>query len=70
MNHEELHSYVNKMKYLVIYPNKTYFLYSSLRKIGTDIEIDSSTISKNLKDDGYCYCFSRNTNLLYYIRKI
>ena len=66
----ELHSYVKKMKYLVIHHNQTNTLYSSLREIARDIQVDASTISKNLKNNDSCYCCSKNTNLLSYIRKI
>ena len=66
----ELHSYVKKMKYLVIHHNQTTTLYSSLREIARDIQVDASTISKNLKNNDSCYCCSKNTNLLSYIRKI
>lgn len=66
----ELHLYVKKMKYLVIHHNQTNTLYSSLREIARDIQIDASTISKNLKNNNSCYCHSKNTNLVSYIRKI
>ena len=66
----ELHSYVKKMKYLVIYQDNTYSLHTSLREIAKDIQVDPSTISKNLKNNDSCYCLSKNTNLLSYIRKI
>ena len=70
MSDDVLQSYVKKMSYLVIHQNKTYSLYSSLRKIAIDIQVDPSTISKNLKNNDSCYCFSKKNNLLWYIRKI
>ena len=65
-----LHSYVDKMKYLVIYQDRSSLLYHSLRDIAKDIKVDSSTISKNLKNNNFCYCSSKKTNLLFYIQKL
>ena len=44
---DEMIDYVNK-KYLVIYPDQTIKLYSSLREIEKDTLISSSSISKKI----------------------
>ena len=49
---DEMIDYVNK-KYLVIYPDQTIKLYSSLREIEKDTLISSSSISKKISSKKY-----------------
>ena len=65
-----LYSYVEKIKYLVISQDKSPSLFTSLREIAREIQVDPSTISKNLKDVRSCYCQSKKTNNIFYICKI
>lgn len=66
----DFETYLNTLNYLVIYPDKTTKFYKSLRDIMGDIYVDSSTISKKLKDSNNCYVISRVNNFMYYIRKM
>ena len=62
--------YIKKMKYVVICEDKTCDLFPSLREISKKIHINYSTISKNLKDEGKCFCTSKITKKQYYIYKL
>ena len=53
------------MKYVVICEDKTCDLFPSLREISKKIHINYSTISKNLKDEGKCFCTSKITKKQY-----
>lgn len=70
---DEMIDYVNK-KYLVIYPDKTIKLYSSLREIEKDTIISSSSISKKISSMKYgndwCICISKGTKYIFYIKKL
>ncbi len=66
----DLHKYIKKIKYLVIHQDKTPILYSSLRAIANKIQVDPSTISKNLKNNNEYYCISKKTKSISYIRKL
>jgi len=66
---DELKKYIDKHKYLVINYD-TVNIYTSLRKISNDIEIDYTTISKKLKTQNECICNSKKTKKFYYIKKL
>ena len=70
---DEMLDYVNK-KYLVIYPDQTIKLYSSLREIEKDTLISSSSISKKISSMRYgndwCICVSKGTKYIFYIKKL
>jgi hypothetical protein len=59
---------IQNYKYLVIGNDNTCNVYKSLRDISNDINVDYSTISKNLNDTGICT--SKETKNHYYIKKI
>ena len=48
---KDMRDYVKKYNYLVIFPDRKVELFKSLRDIQNSISIDSSTISKKLKND-------------------
>ena len=62
--------YIKKIKYVVVSENKTCELFTSLRQISKKTDINFSTISKNLKDEGKCFCTSKITKKQYYIYKL
>jgi len=59
---------IHNYKYLVIGNDNTCNMYKSLRDISNVINVDYSTISKNLNDSGICT--SKETKIHYYIKKI
>lgn len=65
--------HIARKRYLVVLHNKDEnkpFLCSSLREIGENILIDYSTISKKLKENDHCFCTCKDTNSIYYIKKL
>ena len=70
---DEMLDYANK-KYLVIYPDQTIKLYTSLREIEKDTLISSSSISKKISSLRYgkdwCICVSKGTKYVFYIKKL
>ena len=66
----KMEKYIKKNNYLVIYPDASMKLYTSLRKIEEDILVHSSSISKKLKEEDYCICVSKGTNYVFYIKKL
>ena len=69
-NGEEMYHFINKNKYLVVYPNKQSVLYKSLRDIETDILISVSTISKKLQE-GQSFIFtSKHSGYTFYIEEL
>ena len=66
---DELKDFVNKMKYIVVYPDASSKLYKSLRDIAEDICVDSSTISKKLAN-GENIVKAKGTEYIFYIMKI
>ena len=65
-----MEEYITKMKYLVISENKSCELFSTLREISKKININFSTISKNLKETGKCFSISKTTKKKYFIYKL
>tara|TARA_B100000795_G_scaffold209976_1_gene163540 strand:+ start:456 stop:698 length:243 start_codon:yes stop_codon:yes gene_type:complete len=67
---QEMLNHIKNIKYLVIYPDKTRHFYKSLREIGKNICIDSSTISKKMQETDSCICISRGSGFVFWIKKI
>ena len=66
---KEMKTYVNKYNYLVIFPDKKIELFKSLRDIQNSISIDSSTISKKLKNNEHTF-IAKGSEFIFYIKKI
>mgnify|MGYP001317008598 FL=1 len=49
VSEQEMTNYMNKMHYMVVFPDKKIELFESLRRVQDAICIDYSTISKKLK---------------------
>lgn len=69
---DDMEKYVKSYKYLVIKADTSVELYQSLRRIQKDILVDSSTISKKMKENGgdHCICVSKPMNYVFYIKKL
>ncbi|RZD41555.1 MAG: hypothetical protein CXT73_04760 [Methanobacteriota archaeon] len=71
---ENMLSYIEKNKYLVVYPDKTAKIYQSLREIEKDILISSSNISKKINNkiygEDYCICIAKGTKYVFFIKKL
>jgi hypothetical protein len=61
--------YINKYNYLVIFPDKKTELFKSLRDIQNSISIDSSTISKKLKNNEHIFV-AKGSNYIFYIQTL
>ena len=68
MEHE-MEKYIKKYNYLVIFPDKKIELFKSLRDIQNSISIDSSTISKKLKNDEHIFT-AKGSEFIFYIQVI
>lgn len=66
----KMKDFVKKNNYLVVFPDKKVELYSSLRKIQQEICIDSSTISKKLKNQNQNYFTPKGSDYVFYIVKL
>ena len=66
---KDMIAYVNKYNYLVIFPDKKVELFKSLRDIQNSISIDSSTISKKLKNDEHIFT-AKGSEFIFYIEVI
>ena len=62
--------YIKEVKYLVIYPDKTKHFFKSLRDIGDNISVDSSTISKKLSESDECICIAKGSNYIFWVKKL
>lgn len=69
---EDFQNYIDERPYLVMAPDYSVSLYKSTREISREILVDYSTISKKIKDSllNDCYCRSKTTGFIYYIRKL
>lgn len=69
---EDFQNYIDERPYLVMAPDYSVTLYKSTREISREILVDYSTISKKIKDSllNDCYCRSKTTGFIYYIRKL
>ena len=61
--------YINKFSYLVIFPDEKVELFKSLRDIQQSICIDSSTISKKLKNDEHIFT-AKGSGYIFFIKRI
>lgn len=66
---KDMIAYVNKYNYMVIFPDKKVELFKSLRDIQNSISIDSSTISKKLKNDEHIFT-AKGSEYIFYIEVI
>ena len=62
----KMENYIKKNNYLVIYPDASMKLYTSLRKIEEDILVHSSSISKKLKKRIIVYVYLKEL-IMYFI---
>jgi len=67
---QEMLNHIKNIRYLVIYPDKTHHFYKSLREIGKNICVDSSTISKKMQETNSCVCVARGSGFVFWIKKI
>ena len=65
----EMETYVNKYKYLVVFPDRNVELFKSLRDIQNSICIDSSTISKKL-NNGENMFTAKGSGFIFYIKQL
>ena len=71
MDSESLRAFVLKKTYLVVDDQGLPYIFSSLREIAKNLEINHTTISKKLSISSSGDIFSsRKTNRLYYIRRV
>lgn len=66
----EMKEFLENKNYLVIYPDASLKLYKSLREIQNEILVDASTISKKLKYTKGCYCLSKSSGFMFYVKKM
>ena len=66
---KDMIAYVNKYNYMVIFPDRKVELFKSLRDIQNSISIDSSTISKKLKNDEHIFT-AKDSKFIFYIEII
>jgi hypothetical protein len=62
--------YIKKNSYIVIFPDQKVELFSSLRKIQNAISVDSSTISKKLKENDFNYFKAKGSEFVFFIKKL
>lgn len=65
----DMEKYINKYKYLVVFPDKKVELFKSLRDIQQSISIDSSTISKKLSNDEHIF-IAKGSQYIFYIKQV
>ena len=61
-------NFIEKNKYVVIFPDKNPKLFKSLRDIEEEICISASSISKKLKESKNCVCQSKGTDFYFFIQ--
>ena len=66
---DRMATFIDKFCYIVVFPDKKVELFKSLRDIQKSICIDSSTISKKLKENNYFFKAKGSDNI-FFIRKI
>tara|TARA_B000000475_G_C15734782_1_gene340241 strand:+ start:234 stop:449 length:216 start_codon:yes stop_codon:yes gene_type:complete len=69
MKEGDMERYVNKYKYLVVFPDEKVELFKSLRDIQQSISIDSSTISKKLSNNENIF-IAKGSKYIFYIEVI
>jgi len=65
----DMEKYVNKYKYLVVFPDQKGELFKSLRDIQECISIDSSTISKKLSNNEHIF-IAKGSQYIFYIKQV
>tara|TARA_B100001063_G_scaffold239815_1_gene263923 strand:+ start:22676 stop:22906 length:231 start_codon:yes stop_codon:yes gene_type:complete len=66
----KMKDYINKNSYMVVFPDKKVELFGSLRKIQDAISVDSSTISKKLKEQDFNYFKAKGGDYVFFIQKL
>mgnify|MGYP001187227545 CR=1 FL=1 len=66
---QDMEKYINKYKYMVVFPDKKVELFKSLRDIQKSICIDSSTISKKL-NSGENMFTPKGSDFIFYIKQL
>ena len=66
---EKMNNFITKMSYIVIFPDEKIELFKSLREIQKAISVDSSTISKKLKNNAHCFT-PKGSDFVFFIKKI
>ncbi len=69
MKEGDMERYVNKYKYLVVFPDEKVELFKSLRDIQQSISIDSSTISKKLSNNENIF-IAKGSKYIFYVEVI
>tara|TARA_Y100000816_G_C25995192_1_gene519892 strand:+ start:358 stop:582 length:225 start_codon:yes stop_codon:yes gene_type:complete len=65
---KKMEDFIEKYKYVVIFPDKKPKLFKSLREIENEICISASSISKKLKQSKNCICQSKGTEFYFFIQ--
>ena len=66
----EMKEFLENKHYFVIFPDKSSKLYKSLREIQNEILVDASTISKKLKSFNSCFCISKRSGYVFFIKNL
>ena len=66
---EKMNEFIIKMSYIVIFPDKKIELFKSLRDIQKAISVNSSTISKKLKNKEFFFT-PKGSDFVFFIKKI
>ena len=64
-----MHNFITKMSYIVIFPDEKIELFKSLRDIQKAISVNSSTISKKLKNKEFFFT-PKGSDFVFFIKKI
>jgi hypothetical protein len=65
---KKMEDFIEKYKYVVIFPDKQPKLFKSLREIENEISVSASSISKKLKQSKNCVCQSKGTDFYFFIQ--
>ena len=65
----EMKEFLQNKHYIVVFPDRSTKLYKSLREIQNEILVDASTISKKLKSYNSCFCISKSSGYVFFIKK-
>jgi hypothetical protein len=66
----EMNEHVATLNYLVVFPDRTYHFFRSLREIEEAICVDASTISKRLKNARACICTAKGSGYVFWINRL
>jgi len=69
---DEFQKQIEEMRYIILSNDGIMNVFTSLRTMSQKIEVDFSTISKKLNANSgeFCYCTSKKTHIIYYIKKM